>query len=177
MQDLSRAPATPSNPIDRPELAAVAVITALGALCRLTALRQPMRYDEAVAWVGFIGRSWWTILSQYPTPNNHVFFSLLAKATSSLAPYEPWAIRLPALLPGIAIVPATWAVGRRLADRSTALLGAALAAGSMPLVLYSTNARGHSLVVLGGLALVLLGDRLRTRVDSFVASGSPCCSG
>jgi hypothetical protein len=87
--------------------------------------------------------------------------------TSSLAPYHRWAIRLPALLPGIAIVPATWLVGRRLADRSTALLGAALAAGSMSLVLYSTNARGHSLVVLGGLALVLLGDRLRTRPDWF----------
>ncbi|HKH92972.1 MAG TPA: glycosyltransferase family 39 protein [Gemmatimonadaceae bacterium] len=163
MQHPSHAPATSSHPIDRRELIAVAVITALGALCRLVALRQPMRYDEAVAWVGFIGQDWWTILSEYPTPNNHVFFSLLAKATSSLAPYQPWAIRLPALLPGIAIVPATWAVGRRLADRSTALLGAALAAGSMPLVLYSTNARGHSLVVLGGLALVLLGDRLRTR--------------
>jgi hypothetical protein len=165
MDDPARAPGTSTDPIDRTELVALAVITALGALCRLVALRQPMRYDEASAWADFIGRDWWTILSRYPTPNNHVFFSLIAKVTSSLAPHKPWAIRLPALIPGIAIVPATWAVGRRLADRATALLGAALAAGSMPLVLYSTNARGHSLVVLGGLALVLVGDRLcmRTR--------------
>ena len=163
MDDSTPIAATPQRPVDRAELIALAFITALGAVCRLAALRQPMRYDEAAAWFGFIGQPWWTILSQYPTPNNHVFFSLLAKVTSSMAPYRPWAIRLPALLPGIAIVPATWAVGRRLADRSTALLGAALAAGSMPLVLYSANARGHSLVVLGGLALVLLSDRLRTR--------------
>lgn len=163
MDDSAPTAATPSDPVDRTELFAIAFITALGALCRLVALRQPMRYDEASAWFGFIGQPWWTILSQYPSPNNHVFFSLLAKVTSSLAPYRPWAIRLPALLPGIAIVPATWAVGRRLGDRSTALLGAALAAGSMPLVLYSANARGHSLVVLGGLGLVLLSDRLRVR--------------
>jgi hypothetical protein len=163
MEAPSRAPAVTPEPVDRAELLALVVITVLGAICRVAALRQPMRYDEAAAWADFIGRSWWTILSQYPTPNNHVFFSLLAKATASLAPLQPWAIRLPALLPGIAIVPATWAVGRRLADRSTALLGAALAAGSMPLVLYSANARGHSIVVLGGLTLVLLGDRLRAR--------------
>jgi hypothetical protein len=163
MDDSTTASATPPRPVDRAELVALALITALGALCRLAALRQPMRYDEAAAWFGFIGQPWSTILTQYPTPNNHVFFSLLAKVTSSIAPYQSWAIRLPALLPGIAIIPATWAVGRRLGDRSTALLGAALVAGSMPLVLYSTNARGHSLVVLGGLGLVLLGDRLRAR--------------
>jgi hypothetical protein len=161
MDDRAPATATSPDPIDRAEVVALVVVTALGALCRFAALRQPMRYDEASAWADFIGRDWWTILSQYPTPNNHVFFSLVAKLTSSLAPHQSWAIRLPALLPGIAIVPATWAVGRRLADRTTALLGAALAAGSMPLVLYSANARGHSLIVLGGLGLVILGDRLR----------------
>ncbi|HEX7980948.1 MAG TPA: glycosyltransferase family 39 protein, partial [Gemmatimonadaceae bacterium] len=163
MDDPARAAATSPEPVERAEFLAVVAVTLLGALCRLAAMRQPMRYDEASAWVSFIGQSWWTILSRYPTPNNHVFFSLVAKVTASLAPYQPWAIRLPALIPGIAIVPATWAVGRRLADRATALLGAALAAGSMPLVLYSANARGHSLVVLGGLGLVLLADRLRAR--------------
>ena len=173
MDDPARAPATSSDPIDRAELAALAVITALGVLCRLAALRQPMRYDEASAWADFIGRDWWTILSRYPTPNNHVFFSLIAKLTSALAPYGPWAIRLPALLPGIAIVPATWAVGRRLADRATALLGAALAAGSMPLVLYSANARGHSLVVLGGAA-VNGSDHARDRGSCSSAIGCAC---
>jgi len=163
MDDPARAAATSPEPVERAEYLTVAAVTLLGALCRLAAMRQPMRYDEASAWADFIGQSWWTILSRYPTPNNHVLFSLVAKATASLAPYHPWAIRLPALIAGIAIVPATWAVGRRLADRATALLGAALAAGSMPLVLYSANARGHSLVVLGGLGLVLLADRLRAR--------------
>jgi 4-amino-4-deoxy-L-arabinose transferase-like glycosyltransferase len=147
----------------RNELIAVAVITAFGFLVRLVALRQPMRYDEAVTWVLFSGRSWDTIVSWYPFPNNHVLFSLLGKASGNLAPFQPWAFRLPAFLAGVAIVPLTWLVGRRLAGRDTALLGAALCAGSMPLVLYSTNGRGYTLVVVFSLLLILVADRLRTR--------------
>src|SRR5204863_5259896 len=94
-------------------------------------------------------------------PNNHVFYSLLAKTTSSLAAWQPWALRLPAAVAGIAIIPLTWAVGRRYADRETALLGAALAGASTPLILYSTNARGYSLVVVLFLCLLLYADRLR----------------
>ena len=156
----------PSNardvqPKSRQELFAVTWVTLLAITCRLAALRQPMRYDESVTWAYFVGRSWTTIVSQYQFPNNHVFYSLLAKATSSLAAWEPWALRLPAALAGIAIVPLTWAVGRRFADRDSALLGAALAAASTPLILYSTNARGYSLVVMLFLCLLLQAHRMR----------------
>jgi len=156
----------PSNardvqPKSRQELFAVTWVTLLAITCRLAALRQPMRYDESVTWAYFVGRSWTTIVSQYQFPNNHVFYSLLAKATSSLAAWEPWALRLPAVLAGIAIVPLTWAVGRRFADRDSALLGAALAAASTPLILYSTNARGYSLVVMLFLCLLLQAHRMR----------------
>jgi hypothetical protein len=144
------------------ERQAVWLITAVGAICRLAALWQPMRYDESVTWAYFVGKPWSTVVSDYQFPNNHVLFSLLAKVTSSLVPFEPWALRLPAFLAGVAIVPLTWAVGRRFTSPSVALLGAALAAGSTPLILYSANARGYSLVVALFLVLLLLADRLRT---------------
>jgi hypothetical protein len=147
----------------RDELIAVALITAVGFIVRLVALNQPIRYDEAITWAFFSARPWWTIVSWYPFPNNHVLFSLLAKATAQLAPFQPWAFRLPAFIAGVAIVPLTWAVGRRLTDPRTALIGAALAVGSMPLVLYSVNARGHTIVVALSLVLILLADRLRAR--------------
>ena len=149
----------------RDERVAVALITVIALVVRLAALNQPIRYDEAITWTFFSARSWSTIVSWYPFPNNHVLFSLLAKATGSLAPYQPWAFRLPALAFGVAIVPLTWAVGRRLLDRRTALVGAGLAAGSMPLVLYSVNGRGHTILVALSLVLVLLSDRLRLRPD------------
>src|SRR6185436_8039750 len=155
----SDTPDTNSKP--SAEILAIAWVTVLAAVCRIAALRQPMRYDESVTWAYFVGRPWATIVSQYQFPNNHVFYSLLAKATSSLAAWQPWALRLPAAVAGIAIVPLTWAVGRRFADRDTALLGAALAGASTPLILYSTNARGYSLVVVLFLCLLLCADRLR----------------
>jgi hypothetical protein len=152
-----------SPPPRRRELLALALITVLAIACRLAALGQPMRYDEAVTWALFAGRSWTTIVTWYPFPNNHVLHSLLAKAAASLAPWSPWALRLPAFLAGVAIVPLTWAVGRRFAGIAAGLGGAALAAGSTSLVLYSTNARGYSLVGALSLGLVLVADRLRER--------------
>lgn len=164
-------------PVDRRERLALAWIVAVAIACRLAALFQPIRYDEAVTWVMFTSQPWHTVLATYPNPNNHVLYSVLAKLTSALAPASPWALRLPAFLAGVAIVPLTWAVGRRLAGRTTALLGAALAAGSTSLVLYSVNARGHTIVCVVALLLVLLADRLRTTDDAgrwiaFVALGA-----
>lgn len=143
------------------ERQAIWLITAVGVVCRLVALWEPMRYDESVTWAYFVGKPWSVIVSAYQFPNNHVFFSLLAKATSSLAPFQPWALRLPAFVAGVAIVPLTWAVGRRFANPAVGLIGAAFAAGSTSLILYSTNARGYALVAALFLALLLLADRLR----------------
>jgi hypothetical protein len=143
------------------ERRAVGLITAVAVISRLANLWQPMRYDESITWAYFVGRSWRTVVSSYQFPNNHVLFSLLAKATSSLAPFQPWALRLPAFLAGVAIVPLTWAVGRRVASPAVGLIGAALAAGSTSLILYATNARGYSLVVALFLVLLLLAERLR----------------
>ena len=153
------------------ERRAVWLITAIAAVSRLAALAQPMRYDESVTWAYFVGKPWHVVVSSYQFPNNHVFFSLLAKVTSSLAPFQPWALRLPAFLAGVAIVPLTWAVGRRFASPRVGLLGAALTAVSTPLILYSTNARGYSLVVALFLVMLLLAsDVLATgRIRCWVA--------
>lgn len=150
-----------SPPLDRRERIAICLITAIAVACRLAALGQPMRYDESITWALFVGRPWSTIVSAYQFPNNHVLHSLLAKLVVSAVPWAPWALRLPAFLAGVAIVPLTWLVGRRVADRGTALLGAALAAVSTTLVLYSTNARGYSLIVMLFLVMLLVADRIR----------------
>jgi len=155
------APSSP--PIDARERIALCVITAVAIACRLVALWQPMRYDESITWAYFVGRSWTTVISAYQFPNNHVLHSLLAKLAVSVVPWAPWALRLPAFLAGVAIVPLTWLVGRRFADRGTALFGAALTAVSTTLVLYSTNARGYSFVVMLFLVMLLVADRIRRR--------------
>ncbi|HEX9485409.1 MAG TPA: glycosyltransferase family 39 protein [Gemmatimonadaceae bacterium] len=146
---------------ERRERVALGVITLIAALARLVSLRQPMRFDESVSWAYYVGRPWSTVVGTYLQPNNHVLYSLLAKLAAMPAGYAPWALRLPAFVAGVAIVPLVWMVARRLTDPSTALLAAALAAGSTPLALYSTNARGYSLLVVIFLAMLLMVDELR----------------
>ena len=145
---------------ERREQTTVVVLTALALVCRLVALGQPMRFDESVSWAYYVGRSWETIVGTYQQPNNHVFYSLLAKLTGAPANYAPWALRLPALIAGVAITPLTWSVGKRFADSRSALIAAALSVGSTQLILYSANARGYSLVVALFLVLLLIADRL-----------------
>jgi hypothetical protein len=144
--------------VDTRERLVVCLITAVAFICRVAAIGQPMRYDESITWAYFVGRPWSTLVSSYQFPNNHVLHSLLAKIAVSAFPFAPWALRLPAFLAGVTIVPLTWAVGRRFADRGTALLGAALTAASTTLVLYSTNARGYSIVVMLFLLMLLVAD-------------------
>ena len=68
---------------------------------------------------------------------------------------DPWAIRLPAFLAGVLLVPGSY-LGARVVFRSGGLLAAGLAAASSYLVLFSTNARGYSMLALLTLALVVL---------------------
>lgn len=139
---------------------ALAVIVAIAVVLRFMYLGQPMRYDEAVTYMYFVRFPWSDALSLYTYPNNHLYHTLLAKASVTVFGNSPWALRLPAFLAGTLIVPATYAVARALYGGRVALFATALVGSSSVLVLYSTNARGYSLVALAFLLLVLLAIRL-----------------
>ena len=115
---------------------------------RLAFLNQPMRYDEALSFNEFASRPLYYGLSFYPEPNNHLLNTLLVHATSALLGSDPWALRLPALIAGVLLVPATYWLGRLLWGSRAGLLAAALVAGSSFLVEYSTNSRGYTLQAL-----------------------------
>jgi 4-amino-4-deoxy-L-arabinose transferase-like glycosyltransferase len=152
------------------QLALVWLLTIAVAM-RLMYLAQPMRYDEAVTYMYFVRLPWADALSTYTYPNNHVFHTVLAKAAVTLFGNSPWALRLPAFLAGVLVVPATYAVARAWFGARPALIATAIVATSGVLVLYSTNARGYSLIVLAFLLLHLLAARLlaQARVSDWVA--------
>ena len=132
------------------------VVVLIGGLLRLKYLSQPMRYDESVTYLTFVARSWTEALSSYAYPNNHVFHTLLVKACVGLFGAAPWALRLPALIAGVAMLPWTFLVGRRLVGTTASYLGTAIVASSGSLTLYSTNARGYTIVCLFTLILMYL---------------------
>jgi hypothetical protein len=136
--------------IDRLALAGLAF---LAAALRIPLLSQPLRYDEAITFVEYASRPFYVALSFYNTPNNHVFHTLVVRLAYLALGNHPWALRLPVLLAGLCLAPATYAASRSLyhdgrCDNGGALLAAALVASSSMLIEYSTNARGYEIVCL-----------------------------
>jgi len=139
---------------------ALVIILIVAVDLRLLYIAQPMRYDESVTWVYFARYPWHDALSLYTYPNNHLFHTALVKAFATMLGPSPWVLRLPAFLAGVLAVPATYVMTRALYGARAALLATALVASSGILVLYSTNARGYSLIVLAFLLLAIIGRRL-----------------
>jgi hypothetical protein len=116
---------------------------------RLAFLGQPMRYDEALTFNEFASRPLYYGLSFYPDPNNHLLNTLLVHFAYVGLGNQPWVLRLPALIGGVLLAPATYTLTRVLdGRRATAFLAALLVAGSSYMVEYSTNSRGYTLQAL-----------------------------
>ena len=148
---------------DRLYLAALLIVTLLALLIRLVFISRPMRHDEAYTFIAFASRSLGVVISDYHLPNNHVFHTLLVYLAYHLLGNQPWIIRLPALVAGVLVVPATYWVGNRFYNRNTAIVSAALVASSSPFIDYSTNARGYSLLSLFALLVLALGVHVKEK--------------
>lgn len=144
----------------------VAAITTFAIVIRWAPLFQPIRYDEAATWIDYASQPLARSLSDYRFPNNHLFHTLLVHLVAALFGSAPWVLRLPAFVAGILVVPLVWAAGRALYSPSAALISATLAATSASLTLYSTNARGYTILCCLTLVAVLTAARLPRRDNS-----------
>ena len=144
----------------RLHLGSLVLVTLVAVLVRLEFLFQPMRYDESVTYAHYASRPWYIALTTYTAPNNHVLHSELVHLTTAVLGGSEWAVRLPAFVAGILLVPATYVAGRALHGKHAGLVAAALVAASSVLVEYSTNARGYTLLALCFVLLLALGTRL-----------------
>ncbi|HET6424758.1 MAG TPA: glycosyltransferase family 39 protein, partial [Planctomycetaceae bacterium] len=139
---------------------AIGSVTLLAAILRLINLSQPIRHDEAYTYMTFARYPWFVGVSVYSDPNNHVFNTLLVNLSTSAFGNGEWAIRLPALLAGIATVPATYVAVRLVAPPLCAVLAAITVATSSVMIEFSTNARGYAIVslcvALGMIAIPLI---------------------
>ena len=141
---------------DKTHLSAFLMILLLAIAVRLFFLFQPIRSDEAYTFMVYASRPLYFGLSAY-SPNNHLFHTLLVHVAYLLLGNRPWVIRLPALVAGILLVPASYMVTRILYNKHAALLTAGFVASSSALILYSTNARGYTLICLIFLLILALG--------------------
>jgi hypothetical protein len=135
----------------REPLLPLALLTLLAAALRIVLLDMPMRLDEATTFNEFVLQPWRSTLTKYWATNNHPLHSILAKITVDLFGRSPWAVRIPALVAGIALVPLSYFVARRLSTRGAAWYTAIGVSVLAPFVLFSTNARGYSMVAVFAL--------------------------
>lgn len=133
----------------------------LGILLRLYFIPQPMRGDEAYTFLTYVNGDNWRDLFSYDVPNNHVLNTLLIRLSVMLFGAHPITIRIPAFLAGILGILLAWKLARVLQpdSRWSGLLAAAGMAVHPYLLLYATNARGYTLMVLLTLGMALLGVR------------------
>jgi hypothetical protein len=147
-------------------LAGVVAIIFLAIVFRMENANSPMKHDEAYTYITF-SRSLFSAMTDYSKPNNHILHSILVFFSTRIFGKGAWVVRLPAFLAGVLLVPASYWLASRLYDRWTALGTAFLVAWFPPLVAYSNDARGYTMVALFTLILLALGDHVRKDKNLF----------
>ncbi|MBC7894894.1 MAG: glycosyltransferase family 39 protein [Cytophagaceae bacterium] len=135
------------------------MVVLAAVVVRAAFLGQPMRQDEADTVVLFAMTPVRHIVTDTAIPNNHILHSLMVHVSMALFGTSPWAVRLPAFLAGVLLVPLTFLAGRAFYSTLAGLFAATIVAVSVPLVLFSTNARGYTLIASAALGCLLLLDR------------------
>ena len=125
----------------------LAGLTLLAAVLRAIALDQQLWYDEITTLVDSVRRPLAIIVTTYTSQNQHTLYSILARVSIVLFGEHPWALRLPAVLFGVASIPALYFYARLATSRREALLACALLTVSYHHVWFSQNARGYTAMV------------------------------
>lgn len=123
---------------------ALLLLLALAALVRLPGLGYDLWLDEIATVLGFIRLPFTELLTSYPSPNHHVLNSALTRVAVLAFGEEPWAVRLPAYLFGVATVPTLYLLARVALTRAEAFGAGVILAVSYHHAYFSQNARGYT---------------------------------
>ena len=119
-------------------------ILGLATVLRVVGLDAPLWYDEILTVVNSIRQPVFESILDYSSFNNHIFYTLQAKAIVALFGEHNWTVRLPALLFGVAGIAAVWWLARSVVGTLQAHVTAGLVAVSYHHVWFSQNARAYT---------------------------------
>jgi hypothetical protein len=107
----------------------------------------PVYIDEASTYNDFTSKGFFTSITQYPAPNNHVLFSVISNLFNYL-PLEPLVkLRLPNLLIGLASSVIMYLLLRKNFNHKVAVLPHLIFSFSYTVTFYSVFARGYMLII------------------------------
>ena len=128
----------------------------VAAILRAIALNQQLWFDEIIMLLDSARGSVWQTITKYDWQNQHTLYSLLAHGSIRLFGEQPWALRLPAMLFGIASIPALYWFARLVTTNREALLASGLMAVNYQHIWFSQNARGYTGMAFWSLAASIL---------------------
>src|SRR5262245_62020627 len=121
----------------------VACIMLLAAVLRVVKLNSGLWLDEVTTLLDFARSPIPEIFFQY-SKNNHPLYSLLAHACLKILGEQPWSLRIPAVVFGIACIPTLYILGVQVTSKLEALLAATSLALSYHHIWFSQDARGYT---------------------------------
>jgi mannosyltransferase len=111
---------------------------------RLWRLESDLWFDEVTTLVKFVRPPLGDIVTSFPSQNQHMLYSVLAHLSVAAFGESVAALRLPAVLFGVASVGALFLLGRRLLGTVEAVIACSLMTVSYHHVWFSQNARGYT---------------------------------
>jgi len=158
---------------------ALAALAAVALTLRLWRLGTDLWLDEVLTWADFARRPLAEIVTMFPNQNQHMLYSVLAHVSMTLFGDGAAALRLPAVLFGVASVPALWLLGSRTNGPREAWLASLLMTFAYHHVWFSQNARGYTgLLLFTILSTWLFLEALsRDRAGWWIAYGASLVAG
>lgn len=132
----------------RRDAALLAGLALLALAVRLPRLGGDLWIDEIATLVAFVRIPLREIATTYVSANQHVLYSLLAHVSCALLGESAVALRLPALLFGVATVPAIAYLARTIGTRAEGTAAALILAVSYHHAYFSQSARGYTGLLL-----------------------------
>ena len=171
--------ARPLWPATRRGWLVLGAITAAGAIVRVMLASESLWYDEISAFLSFAIEGPGVAFGSYVVPTNHVPMTLATWAAWTLSDgsLNELVLRAPAVLAGIAAIPAGFALAATVLPRRVAWLGALAVAAAPIAALESAEARGYAFVILAALVAALAYARaMRTRAAGDYALFACACA-
>ncbi len=96
----------------------VLILTVVAALLAALYGQQTIRFDESLTFRAFGVRPVFAAMGYWQSPNNHILHSVFMRLCTMVLGPDLYAIRLPAMLGAVLMVPLTYCVGSRWFDRN-----------------------------------------------------------
>lgn len=131
-------------------------LTVIALLLRFWGINQDLWLDEIATLVGNMRMSPLETAATFNSANQHLLNSVTGSISIRIFGESAWAVRLPALLFGVATIPVFFVLARAVTKRAEAILAALFLTISYHHVWFSQNARGYSAMIFFAVLSTLL---------------------